>query len=59
MRTIKERMIQEAMKRYGAICLPQDKESLSDCFTCENSMLIFWFNTEDNSTHLIAEKIES
>lgn len=56
---IRERMIQRAMMQYGAICPLQDKASFSDCFTCENRTLIFWFNTEDQSTRLIAEKIES
>jgi hypothetical protein len=59
MSAVKERLIEEAKKRYGTICLPQDKESFSDCFTCEKSMLIFWFNTEDLSTHLLAERIDS
>jgi hypothetical protein len=59
MSEIKERMIRQAMMQYGTICLPSSKSSFSDCFSFENNTLIFWFNTEDNSTHLIAEKIES
>jgi len=59
MREIKERMIQQALTQYGTICLLPHKASFSDCFTFENSMLIFWFNTEDQSTHFIAEKVAS
>jgi hypothetical protein len=56
---IKERMIRQAMTQYGSICPLPHKTSFSDCFTCGNNTLIFWFNTEDNSTHLIAERIDS
>lgn len=54
-----ERMVQQALTRYGSIYPPDYKTSFSDCFTWRNNRLIFWFNTEDHSTNLIAENEES
>jgi hypothetical protein len=59
MNETKEKMIQEARTRYGSICLLPHGATFSDCFTRSNNNLIFWFNTEDNLTHMIAEKIET
>lgn len=56
MSSIKERMIQQAMTQYRSIYPPPHKASFSECFSFENNTLIFWFNTEDHSTHLLAER---
>ncbi len=37
--------------RYAAKC-----ECLDDCFTEFNGNLIFWFTTDDNSTHIVKEE---
>ena len=49
----REEMMRQAMTHYGTICILPNKESFLDCFTFHDNTQIFWFNTEDNSTHLI------
>jgi hypothetical protein len=56
MKEIKERMVQQAVAQYRSIFIPPHKTSFSECFSFENNTLIFWFNTEDHSTHLLAER---
>jgi hypothetical protein len=59
MNEIMEKMIQDAKTQYGPICLLPHRATFSECFTWSNNKLFFWFNTEDHSTHLIAEKVEA
>lgn len=54
---IKKEMITEALDQYEKIFPTAGKSDLSDCFTISRSKLIFWFNTEDESTHVIARDI--
>jgi hypothetical protein len=53
MNEIKKTMIQQAMQRYNRIYPCGTKRSLYECFTEAEGKLIFWFNTDDQTTHLI------
>lgn len=52
----KYRLIQKARNMYGQIFPCANKSSLEECFaTSHNGDLILWFNTKDNSTHMVAD----
>lgn len=54
---LKLRLITKAKKKYGKIFPCINKSSLEECFTeSKEGELIFWFNTPDNSTHMIASE---
>lgn len=57
MNAIKKRMIKDARSRYDRIHPVKSRDSLHDCFTVEENMIIFWFNTDDFTTHTIIENI--
>ncbi len=50
---LKNKLIDMAMDEYESILPCADRKSLLDCFTVEKGELLFWFNTEDRSTHLL------
>jgi hypothetical protein len=62
----KRKMIMIAMKQYGAIYpCPKDAESgkrnkrgFLGCFNIFDNHAVFWFNTEDHSTHTIVSNLE-
>lgn len=57
MNAIKKRMIAEARRKYRRIFPCSYRRNLDDCFTIENNEIIFWFNTEDFSTHTVSVKL--
>lgn len=57
MEQAKSAMIKEARRTYKNIFPCSNRKSLADCFTVEGDLLLFWFNTEDNSTHLISSAL--
>lgn len=54
----KNALIEKARMKYKRIFPCGDKKSLSECFTKEEDELIFWFNTEDDSTRVVTKKEE-
>ncbi len=56
MSEIKLRLIQRAVDEHEKIFPCGNAAALNDCFTTAEDQLFFWFNTEDNSTHLIIEE---
>lgn len=48
------KLIKKARDKYKKIFPCEGKDSLSECFTTHDNKIFFWFNTEDQSTHLIA-----
>ncbi|MDO5575606.1 MAG: hypothetical protein Q4F84_00890 [Fibrobacter sp.] len=55
---IKTKLINKAQEMYSNIYPCGNNVSFVDCFTiCEND-LIFWFNTDDNSTHLLKTSLD-
>jgi hypothetical protein len=57
MNKLKENMIKRAKDRYKNISPCPTRGTLEECFTMENNKIYFWFNTEDKSTHVLAEQV--
>ena len=57
MNELKNIMISKAVEIYADIYPVITKERLGDCFTTEGNMLVFWFNTADESTHVLTRKM--
>jgi hypothetical protein len=57
MNEVKTDMIAEATSDYSIIFPCGNKTSFEDCFTRNGDQLIFWFNTEDHSTHVISKTL--
>lgn len=57
MNELKTNMIAEATNDYAVIFPCGNKVSFEECFTRNEDQLIFWFNTEDNSTHVITKSL--
>lgn len=54
MNSLKNALIKEAEKRFGSIKPCADRDSINECFTeTSNGILSLWFNSPDNSTHII------
>lgn len=51
-------MFVKAVKKYGKIKVCGDSSSHYDNFTVHNDEVTFWFNEENNSTHIMVEKID-
>ena len=49
-------MIEQATSHHGRIYPCAHKGSFTECFTEDNGLRFFWFNTEDKSTHVITAK---
>jgi hypothetical protein len=57
MNELKKKMIETARSKHPQIYPCASGETLEDCFTIEDNTVIFWYNTEDHSTHLLVEKL--
>lgn len=57
MNKVKEQLINKAKDRFKKIFPCPTTKTLRESFTIENDNIYFWFNTEDKSTHVLAEKI--
>jgi hypothetical protein len=55
MEELKQKMIQKAYAQFVEIRLPSRAISFSECFTAFQGKIYFWFNTSDDSTHVIVE----
>lgn len=49
-------MIAEARARHGQIAPCSGRADLSECFTQEEGMILFWCNSPDGSTRLIIRR---
>lgn len=58
MNKVKINLIIQAISKYKKIYPCGNKRNLFDCFTEIDNNLLFWFNTEDHSTHLLTAEIE-
>lgn len=47
-------LIQQARQTYKNIYPCAFKHSLEECFTVVGNQYVFWFNTDDNSTRIVA-----
>jgi hypothetical protein len=50
-------LIDRAINMYKIVLPCCDKFSLDECFTVWEDILIFWFNTNDNNTHVLLAQI--
>jgi hypothetical protein len=55
MNEIEQTLINRARKQFKQIYPCSSKKGLKECFTVEDNQLILWFNTEDDSTHIIKQ----
>ncbi len=57
MNKMKTDLISEARDHYSVIFPCGDKVSFDECFTSNGDQLLFWFNTEDQSTHVMTKTL--
>jgi hypothetical protein len=57
MNQMKLHLISKARELYSEIHPCTNRADLSECFTTEGDLLIFWFNTSDSSTHVMSAEI--
>lgn len=50
-------LIDKAIDKHGTIYPCANMVYLTDCFTNYDGKWIFWYNTEDNSTHVVTEEV--
>ena len=58
MEKIKEELIKEAIKKFKKIKPCLRHEDFSNSFTKYGNSIIFWFNTEDQTTRVLTSKIK-
>lgn len=58
MNRVKIKLIIQAFLKYKKIYPCGNKNTLFECFTEIDNNLLFWFNTEDHSTHLLTAEID-
>ena len=57
MNEIKKTLINRARMQFKQIFPCSTKKSLRECFTIEEDLMIFWFNTEDETTHILTQNL--
>lgn len=57
MSELQKQMISQARRQYHQIFPCATKGSLRECFTVEENRILFWFNTADETTHVLAEEL--
>lgn len=55
MSEIEQNLINRAKKQFKQIYPCSTKKRLKECFTVEDNRIILWFNTEDETTHVIIQ----
>ena len=57
MSEVKLKLLQSALERHEKIFPCGETQLLDDCFTLSEDKLLFWFNTEDDSTHVVEHMV--
>lgn len=57
MNTLKKEMIKKAKIRFKKILPCGRKRKFTECFTIERDRVFFWFNTKDQSTHVLYSEL--
>ena len=52
----KEELLKKAMALHGKIEPTRTRRTLEECFTTEDSKLIFWFNDETGTTKVLVKE---
>lgn len=55
----KQKLIERAKKHYGTIKPCGRNKSLNDCFTRYQKALVFWFNDDLGTTHVVKSEESS
>ncbi len=56
MEDLKKQLIRTARDKYKTIIPYQSSSDLHDGFSIVGNVLLFWFDTIDNSSHLVSVK---
>jgi hypothetical protein len=56
MDTNKEELLKRALALHGKIEPTRTRKTLEECFTTEDSKLIFWFNDETGTTKVLVQE---
>jgi hypothetical protein len=51
-----DKLIAKAIEQHSTIFPCADRTELTDCFTTVGNKILFWFNTADQSTHVLADE---
>jgi hypothetical protein len=57
MSALQKKLIKQARETYHQIFPCSSKRSLEECFTIMDKKYLFWFNTADRSTHVLAAEL--
>ncbi len=52
-----ERLIKKAIEKHERIHPCSNKGEFRECFSVFDNKLIFWYNTDDDSTHVLMEEL--
>lgn len=53
MEPTRQKLIEQAKRRFRSIHPCGSKATLEDCFTVQDENILFWFNTDDQTTHVL------
>jgi hypothetical protein len=53
-----KRLIEKATRKHKKIFPCAHKDDISQCFTLDDGRLMLWFNTEDQSTHVVSAVVK-
>lgn len=53
---MRQKLMNNALEQYSRIFPCADKP-FSECFTVDHNRLLFWFNTEDETTHVLTTEL--
>jgi hypothetical protein len=51
------RLYQQAIAKHHTIYPCRQKKTFQECFTISGGRLLFWYNTEDHSTHIMIDEV--
>jgi hypothetical protein len=57
MKRLEQRMILKAKQEFKRISPCAHRRTFEECFTRDEFNIYLWFNTEDESTHVVAESL--
>jgi hypothetical protein len=55
---LEKQLIDKATRKHKKIYPCALKENIGDCFTRDDGRLMLWFNTEDQSTHVVTTGVK-
>ena len=58
MENLEKVLIKKAKNEYKKIFPCSHRVKLEECITRDKERIYLWFNTEDESTHVVTEKIQ-